>query len=220
MKTKSKLSQTIICFDFETTGLRPDFHEVIEIAARAYNALSLEKVPDSMGGVFYSLLGIKHEDRVEDGALRTNKRTIEEIRAAPDPKLVWERFVTWINQFNPKGSPYMAPIACGKNIRHFDLRFAEQMCVRYCPKKEKTVLFSNRMVLDLEDEIYRWLRHDFDLDSMKLEDVARYFGYDISGLHGAMRDTEITGELMMRFLRLYETLRAKKVVKWRADDAS
>jgi DNA polymerase III epsilon subunit-like protein len=107
----------LVCFDFETGGLDPNHHEAIQVAGKAYNARTLEPYPVEMGGEFCSLMKPLYPDRLDPGALKVNKKTPEELMAAPDQKLVWNEFVAWVNKWNKRKNKWGAPLAAGKNIR-------------------------------------------------------------------------------------------------------
>ncbi len=206
-----------ICFDFETGGLDPARHEVIQVAGKAYNARTLEPYPAEEGGEFCSLMRPLHPERLEDEALKVNGKTRDMllgnaelgIEPAPEPRVVWGQFVAWVRNFNRKGTAWTAPIACGKNIRNFDLRFVEVLNEQYARGK-KTVLFNARTVVDLEDLLFAWFEDEADLADHKMDTVRRYFGMSSEGAHDALVDCRQTGALIMRFLRLHRELRRRR----------
>ena len=204
----------IICFDFETTGLRHDYHDVIQVAGKAYNCRSLEAYPPD-NGEFVSLMKPLYFDRIDEGALRVNKITRKELEGAPDQKVVWNRFVEWVGRYNPKGSAYMAPIAAGKNIRNFDLKFVETLNKLHCLQGEKTVLFNNRIQLELEDFMFSWFENSKDLPNLKMDTLRKYFGLSTKGAHSALVDVSQTGELLMRFLRLHRSLQKTQNIRFK-----
>ena len=196
----------IIVFDMETGGLRSDYHEAIEIAAICYNARTLEPYPESQGGSFVSLMKPLFPNRLEDGALKVNNITREQLENAPDQKVVWNNFVDWVNKFNKTNNKWGTPIAAGKNIRTFDLLFVNELNKRHCPKKEKTLLFNERQQIDLEDFLLHWFENSSKLPNQKLDTVRELFKLNKNNAHRAMKDVEDTGLLIMKFLKLYRTL--------------
>lgn len=208
------INPNIVVFDFETGGLDPNFHEAIQIAGKAYKFATLEPYDD---GEFVSLMKPLHPERLQEDALRVNKKTKDELLAAPDQGVVWNKFVEFVNKWNPKGNGYTAPIAAGKNIRKFDLRFAQVLTKLHCPKKEKTVLFSPKWDIDLEDFLLGWHYGNPDLPDMKMDTVREYFGLSREGAHDALVDVRQTGTLIMRFLRMQRQYRPR--VQWRAGAA-
>lgn len=199
----------IIVFDLETGGLESNFHDAIQVAGKAFNSRSLEPYPPEEGGEFVSLMKPLHFDRLTPGAERVHKITPEILKGAPDQKIVWNQFVAWVNKFNTKGTKYGAPIAAGKNIRAFDMKFVEVLNQLHCPKKEKTLLFNQRMQLDLEDVMFLWFENDGELSNMKMDTLRQYFGMNTEGAHNALVDVRQTGELLIRFLKLHRELRRR-----------
>jgi DNA polymerase III epsilon subunit-like protein len=144
-------------------------------------------------------------------AFRINRFTKERVLAAPEPKLVWNQFIKWVKGYNKKkGGPLGAPIAAGKNIRNFDFRFVNDLNERYADKKGKTVLFSTRRQLDLEDLIFYWFEGTNDLLNEKMDTLRDYFGLDHEGAHDALIDCRQEGGLVIKFLKLARDLRRRK----------
>lgn len=197
----------IICFDFETGGLKAGYHEAIEIGAVAYNGTTLEPYPASQGGEFVSLMRPVHFDRLSPEAQSVHGITPEELRGAPEQGVVWRQFIEWVGRFRKKGA-LGAPIAAGKNIRNFDLGFVDELNRLHGPKKEKTVLFNARRQLDLEDLIYWWFLGSDELPNHKMDTLRQYFGLAGEEAHRALPDAREEGEVIMRFLRLKQKLRA------------
>jgi DNA polymerase III epsilon subunit-like protein len=197
----------LVVFDFETGGLNPEYNEAVSVGAKAYNMRTLEPYPVSEGGEFYSLMRPLWPERLEAKALEVNRLTRSELLAAPDQKLVWNQFVAWVGRFNKKGgSFYGAPVAAGKNIVDFDLKFLAQLNLRHCPKGEKTVVFNRRQVVDLEQHLFNWFNHTDDLGDYKMETVRPYFGLPSDEGHNALVDARQTGALLMSFFGLYRKL--------------
>lgn len=205
-------SSYFVVFDFETTGLSPETSEVIQVAGKAYDPRTLDAVPLSAGGEFSSMMRVLRPERLDDEgvkkALAVNKKTKEEILAAPEQALVWREFVAWVNKFNPSRKFTAAPIACGKNIRNFDLKFVEVLNGLHCPKKS-TMLFSTRTQVDLEDLILLWFENDRELENWKMDTLREYFGMSTDGAHDALQDVIQTGTLIMRFLKMHRELRRR-----------
>jgi DNA polymerase III alpha subunit (gram-positive type) len=204
-----------VVFDFETGGLNPLFNEAIEIAGKAYNGRTLEPVPLEQGGEFCSLMKPLYPERLEPGALKVNNKTKDELMVAPDQKLVWNQFVNWVKKWNPKQNRWTAPIACGKNIRSFDMMFLNELNKKHCDKKEETIVFNTRRQLDLEDFLHLWFENSSDLVNEKMDTLREFFGLDMDGAHSALVDVRQTGELIFRFLRLHRQLRSKGVVTFK-----
>lgn len=202
----------IVVFDFETGGLKPGYHEAVQVAGKAYCGRTLEPYPPAQGGEFCSLMRPLYPERLDERALAVNGKTRAELLAAPDQGVVWNQFVAWVGRFAKNSSPLNAPIAAGKNIRHFDLKFADALNRLHCKRKEKTVLFNQRRQLELEDLFFSWFEddHDADLPNEKMDTLRGYFGMSREGAHDALVDVRQTGLLVVLFLRLHRRLRATR----------
>ena len=62
----------------------------------------------------------------------TNK-TREQLAEAPDPKVVWKKFVKFVEKYNWKGTQWFAPIPAGFNIIGFDMIIIDRMCKAFGP---------------------------------------------------------------------------------------
>lgn len=196
-----------ICFDFETGGKDPNTVEAIQVAAVHIHPRRL-----ILGDSFNSLMRPLEPDKLEEEALRINKKTREELAAAPHPKDVWQQFTTFVKKFNYKGTPFGAPIACGYNITNFDMVLVERMCQLYGPINEKTgkqALFSSFIQYDVMLDIFRFWENRRDLPNMRLTTVLEYMGMSSEGAHDAMWDTRATAQLVCKYLKLYRHLGAK-----------
>lgn len=203
----------LICFDIETTGLEAGYHEVCQLAAIAYDPITLDPIPKEEGGVFDSLLKPLHEDRIQEQAMRTHKIPLEVLRKAPHPKAVWIAFLEYLKQFNPKGQKRIAPIPCGKNIRKFDLPFIYHLSSLYSPKKDKQIVFNELEQIDLQDLIRHWFWFDKELDSMSMDRLREFFGMRFDSAHQALRDVEQTGYMITHFMKVTRELRLKHTVR-------
>lgn len=204
----------LLVFDFETGGLQiahptqcETASEVIQIGAVAYSGKTLEPYP---GGEFVSLMKPKRMNGLQPEALKVNGIKIEDLEKAPDPEAVWPRFIDFVSQYNSGKGAYTAPIACGKNIEGFDLKFIPFLNDAYSPKKDKTILFNGRTVLDLEQDLHRWFAWNDEMPNLKMDTVREYFGIPVHPYHDALTDAREEGEILMRFLRLYRTLKNSK----------
>ena len=200
----------IIVYDFETGGKDPYTCEPIQIAAVAIDPRKL-----TLGLTFDSLMKPLEPDKLEEGALQVNKKTREELANAPHPELVWKEFATYIAKFNPKGNPFNAPIGAGFNIRNFDTVLVHRLCEKYGPQKDgKQNLFSNFMIYDVLDDIFRWHENtdvlakfsDSGRADMKFSTIRKYVGLSQEGAHDALNDVLATGRLLVKLMKLYRGL--------------
>lgn len=198
---------TILVFDFETGGLDIPTLEPVQIAAVALDPHSLQ-VKDT----FNSLMKPLDFNNLQAKAMEVNKKTVEELRMAPEQKLVWEAFAKFVKKQQKKGGPLGAPIAAGKGIRCFDIPIANRLCQTYgmTDKSGNPNLFHKRTQLDLEDIIWLWFESSDELPNHKMDTLRPYFGLSTDGAHDALVDVMQTAELIRRFLKLHRTLKSRK----------
>lgn len=211
-----------IVFDFETSGLSNITDHAVSLAGKAYNARSLQAYPVEQGGEFASFMKPPDIEKIDfkSRAFQVNHITREQLEVAPDQSVVWNQFIQWVGKFNPKGTQWMAPIACGKNIRNFDMGFVEQLNLRHSPKKDKTVLFNKRTIVDLEDLMFTWFENESDPPKHNMDELRGYFGLSKDGAHSAVVDVQQTGALIMKFLSLHRVIQKKQIVKFKGAFAS
>ena len=191
--------ENIIVFDIETTGLDPVENDCIEICAQVVDGMTLSKIPKDDGGVFYSLMKPQKPENIEQRALDVNKKTREEIMAAPEAKLVWPQFANWVSQWKKS----YQPIAAGKNIRGFDLKFVKELNNRHLKKPKDFSLFNARTIIDLEDLLFYWFEGNDELSGYSMDIVRPYFGLTLEGAHSATIDVEQTTDLIIHFMKLH-----------------
>jgi len=203
--------RTYIVFDFETgdkdvSKFENDMGcEPVQIAALAINPRNL-----TMGAHFESLMRPLQPELLQDEALAINHKTREQLAAAPHPEVVWGDFATFIQRFNRKpGDNFHAPVACGYNIRGFDMRIVEKLCQKYGPvdaRSNKQGLFSNFMCVDLMDDIFRFTENTTKLPNMRLDTVRDWMGMSKENAHDALQDVRDTAAIMIRFMKFYRNL--------------
>jgi DNA polymerase III epsilon subunit-like protein len=197
--------QNIIVFDFETGGLDPMVNPPIQIAGMVINPRTLEPLPNS---TYSKMMRPSEEDykNVTDDALRINKKTREQILAAPPEELVWKEFATFCQKYKVGPRP---AIPCGKNIRTFDMAYVRRLCKKYgfWDKKRQTQnIFDERVQLDLDDYLFSWFESNDELENFRMDTVRPYFGITNEGGHDALQDVRDTWALMSKFLKLHRTL--------------
>ncbi len=147
---------------------------------------------------------------IEDGALAVNKKTREQIEAAPDIEVVWGRFAAFCKQYNlgGKSTTYAAPIPCGHNVIGFDNVIANRMCEAYgfVDKNGKPTLFNNIYVYDTLQLCNYWLGWQKDPAKLNLNALREYFGISTEGSHDALKDVLDTAGILQRLLKLTRRL--------------
>jgi DNA polymerase III epsilon subunit-like protein len=195
----------IACFDFETGGLDTNTCPVIQVAATIVNPRTLEPIPNA---TFSSMMCPSDEDfqLIQDGALAVNKKTREEIKAAPIEGLVWKQFCEFIQRYRTSDG---LPIPAGKNIRGFDLPIAERLCKKHGfwdKKHNRNNIWHWRYVIELEDFLFYWFEDSNELSSYSMDNIRPYFGITSEGAHDALVDVQQTVKLITKFMRLHRAI--------------
>lgn len=208
----------IIVFDFETGGANPYTCQPTQIAAIAIHARKLEVQP---GGIFNSEIRPIIDDEkaieagvapLEDKALEITRKTREELAKAPPPKIVWNKFTEFCNQFNFKKTSFTAPIPAGYNINGYDMPIVQRMCEQYGPvdaKNGSQKIFNPIFKIDLMDHIYCWFENNQDVKGYSMDYLRDYFGLSKDNNHDALQDVKDTANILIKFLRLQRNLLKK-----------
>ena len=208
----------IIVFDFETGGVNPQTCQPTQIAAIAIHARKLQVQP---GGIFNSEIRPIVDDEkaiaagvapLEEKALEITRKNREDLSKAPPPKVVWQKFAEFCNQFNFKGTSFTAPIAAGYNIIGYDLPIVQRMCEQYGPidkKKNVQKIFNPIFTIDLMHIIYCWFENNQDVKGYNMDYMRDYFGLSKDNNHDALQDVKDTANLLIKFLRLQRSLLKK-----------
>jgi DNA polymerase III epsilon subunit-like protein len=202
----------IICFDFETGGLDTTKCSPIQVAAIVINPRTLEPIPNATFNSMMCPQTQEEFDDIEDGALFVNKKTREQIKAAPLENLVWQNFTEFVLRYkNVAGSP----IPAGQNILGFDLPISDRLCKKYGPwdkRRNQQALWNNRDAIDLLKYTFAWFENSNELDNFRMDTLRQYFGLSLEGAHDAYQDVKDTWALISRFLKLHRNLAKRDTV--------
>ena len=190
-------------FDFETTGLDVNKVQPYEIACQIYNGRSLEPIE---GATFVSLCKPTKDCEIEQTSLQITGIKYEEIMEAVSIEIIYQKFCDFLLKYNPEFTKWTAPIACGHNIRNFDLPIHERMMKQFCKKKSDTVAFSNIRVVDLMDLSLYWFENVKEIQSDSLNSLRNFFGIDCKGAHRGLKDVEDTGWIIMKLMNFHRNL--------------
>jgi DNA polymerase III epsilon subunit-like protein len=209
----------IVVFDFETGGLDPKKCVPIQVAAIVINPRTLTPIP---GAEFNSMMCPMTEEEfntIEDGALAVNKKTREQIKAAPVEKLVWQNFTNFVLKHKTKDG---WPIPAGQNIINYDLPISERLCEKYGPwdkKQNRQALWNTRDTIDLLHYTFSWFENSNELPNRKMDTLRNYFGLSKEGSHDAFVDVKQTWAIISKFLQLHRTLAPRVQFKGALADA-
>jgi inhibitor of KinA sporulation pathway (predicted exonuclease) len=202
------MNNNYICvFDLETSSAKPSTTQILSLGAVILDARSLEQKSE-----FYSLFKPTDVSAVEEGALKVNNLTLEELDKAPETPVIFSQFVSWLTQYNKSRSKTYsigAPIAAGYNIDNFDLPIVRRYCKTYGfgwdDKREDQFIFNQIYSIDVLKFMF-WLNYSSnELPSLKLGEVLQYMGAPpevIAGSHNALVDVQNTAHILRKVISL------------------
>lgn len=211
--------------DYESTSRYPHTTQPIQLSAVAIHSQKLEIIE---GSEFDSLIRPIEDPElqakaglgaIEDEALAVNRKTMEELRLAPDLKTVWTQFIEYTNNFNYKKNSYTAPIVAGYNIIGFDNIITDRICGphgwNYGPwdkDRQKNSLFNPIYKIDLMDLVFTWFSSTAEPRKLNLGCLSEFLGIDTTNLHDALEDVKVTANILCRFLKMQRELNTR--IKW------
>lgn len=189
-KGKSLLqsSQNFVAIDIETTGLSPDYDEIIELGAAKYLDGQLVDTFDSL---------VKPQNPIDDFISSLTGITNDMLRDAEPLEIVLPQYINFIGNM----------LVVGHNV-NFDINFIYDECER-CGLSS----FDNDFVdtMRLSRRMYK------DLPNHKLDTVARHFCLPERSAHRGLNDCVISANCYLkmvedseRFSEAVSTLQKKK----------
>jgi len=207
------IPRNFLVFDFETDGVDPYSCNPVQLAAQIVHSKKLEIIPHEKFCTDMKPLGIEDVDKyVSDPKVRKTVEwhakqqkcefddVIQRWREAPDQQLAWSQFNTFVTKQNWKKTAFTAPIACGMNIRNFDLIICKKLNDKYGIK----TMFWKRDQIDLLDLFFYWFENLEDgPKSHNMDTIREYFGMSAENAHDAMKDVQDCAEIICRFMRVH-----------------
>lgn len=206
------INKNYICvYDFETSSADPLTTQPLEIGAIMLDPRTLEVVKDSQ---FHSLFRPTNMSEVQDGALKVNGLTREQIAAAPEQKLVFENFAQYVKKFGG-GSQWNSPIRAGHNILGFDNVIMDRLCLLYgkCDKNGRQSLFHPTQNLDTLHICFMWFENLPEPNKLGMDCLRPFFGLSDEGAHSATADVENTAKILVKFMEFHRRLSPKTKFK-------
>ena len=113
MKTYSSLvhlnGNLMAAIDFETTGLEPGYHEIIQVAVVPLNS---DLLPNPEIRPFYHNIAPKHPQRAAKGALQINGHDLADLMLnAPSSEKVADLLVEWFEALDLPATKKLVPLA-------------------------------------------------------------------------------------------------------------
>lgn len=165
-KSLIDIPNSYVVFDIETTGLDPEYDEIIEIGA--------VKIKDGIEVEKFNTL-IKPEYDIDEFITELTGITNEMVKNAPSIDEVLPKFMDFIKDY----------IVIGHNV-NFDINFIYDNLER---------LNISPITNDFIDTLRISRRLIPELKHHKLSDLANYFNIDTKGSHRSLKDVEITCEV-------------------------
>lgn len=208
------------CYDFETSGINKYNCQPLQLACIIIDIRKLEIVPDSL---FESLIrpveDIDEQKKhglgpITAKALEINKLDMNELRLAPQPKVVWKSYVEYLSNYNLKGikgNAWTAPIAAGYNNSNYDDQITIRMCQKYGPKLDDNGSwtihhpFHNFDAMKMAQNMFHNMKLN-NTHSLSFDNLRKYFGYSTENAHNAKTDVMQTADLIIRFLKLFRKI--------------
>ena len=158
-----------VLFDIETTGLDPEYDEIIEIGA-------IKVDNNKVMNEFHSL--IKPDNEIDEFITNLTGITNEMVENAPNIEEVLPNFINFIGD----------EILIGHNV-NFDINFVY----------DKTVNLGLGIVKNNYVDTMRLSRILLpELPHHRLKDLAEYYKIDTKGNHRASKDVQITNEVYLK----------------------
>lgn len=173
-----------LVFDVETTGLDPQKHAMVQLAA-------IPVINGIKGEPFVSYLK-PHEGAVIDpGALKINKLTYEQIMEFPDAKEVMHKFIDWVDSHETLFA------LMGHNVP-FDRKFLYTTLNRNAMNMQYITRFRtvDFCTLEMARTVFKGKRNA--PERMNLGALCKFFQIPLENAHDAMADIVACYEVFLR----------------------
>ena len=196
----------IVVIDFETSSANPTTTQILQIGAVVLDRNSL-KIKDE----FETLVKPDDPTTVEDGALKVNHLTLEQLDSAPEAKVIFPAFAAWIQKHNIRKDhgTFGSPIMAGWGIDGFDLPILTRYCQQYGfwdKKWSNQTLVNPIFTFDAMKHFWFWTRTNHEVTNIKLGTVLEYMGVPqeeiASGAHSALWDVKWSAKIIVKLLQV------------------
>lgn len=210
---------TIVVFDFETTGVDPNTCQPVQLAACAINSRTLEI---KRGSWFCTDIKPTNFEIIERSNIEwhmkqkgcTEDELMQRWDTAPEQKHVIQNFVDYIHQHNWRKDKFTAPVPAGHNILKYDLPILDRIIKE---NKIKTpYLFNLRDYIDTMHLCMLWLESLGEPTNYNMDALREYFGFDETSkaaAHDAKQDVNDTVKILVRFMKMHRTIAQNKKFK-------
>lgn len=183
----------VLYFDVETTGLDPVKNDVIQIAG-------IIEIGNEVKMDFCMNCQPFSYDNITQEALDINGYTIEQIKTFDSPGAVYRKligiFEKYIDRFDKSDKFYPA----GQNVR-FDVDFLKQFFIKNDDKYYGSWLNYHYVDLLYLAAVLKYAGK-IDVENLKLETIAEYFGFKFKA-HDALADITTTRLILKQIIGGY-----------------
>ena len=148
-------------------------------------------------------------DPIEDEALKITHKTREQLENAPTLKVVWNKFIKFVGQYNWKNDPFFNPVPVGFNIIGFDMIIVNRLCQEYGPwDKQKNVqkIFSKVYKIDIMDMIFSWTEGDPSIRSISMDSLRDIMGLSKDNAHDALQDVKDSANIFIKMMKTHRAV--------------
>lgn len=152
------------------------------------------------------------------------------MEKAPIPKVVWQEFCNFVNQFNYKKTRWTAPVLAGYNNNNFDDKITERLAggnniYNECEKEpykfgpwdleyKVPALFHPIHSVDLMKIIFSWTENCKDTKNISFDKIRERFGMTTDGAHNSLVDVVQGSMLLIKFLKFQRSIYSKSKEKF------
>lgn len=205
------LNNDLLCaVDVETTGLRPRFHDIIQIAVIPLTT-SLEPSPHHIP--FICEMKPRRPENIDQEAMNINRMRMCDIMVKGlDPYKAADLFVEWFENLKLSFRKRIIPLGC--NYDKFDYNFivdwlgpeTYDMCFHYHTRDiQRTALYLNDRA--------GWHNEPFPFHKLGLAYLCSRLKVEYPRQHDAVEDARVTAEIYKRMMSHTITLREEDDLK-------
>jgi DNA polymerase III alpha subunit (gram-positive type) len=202
------MNNNYLCvYDFETSSPKPLSTQILQIGAAIIHPKSFDIVAE-----FNAVAKYENWDQVESKALEVNHLTKEQLDKAPDIKIVFADFVSFVQKYNIGNNSWGYPIPCGQNIGNFDSIILDRYCQRFKVwnnKEERNKLFHPFLSIDTACLFFGWFENEKEPRTLGQVAVAKHLGIteeQLNKAHNAIEDVRINAQILIRFLKFQRNI--------------
>jgi len=183
----------VFYFDTETTGLDSHQNDIIQLAY----LVEIDGEVKEKGNLFMQPF---RYDTISQEALAINKRTIEEIKKFPEPRVIYVQIKSLLSKYVDRYNKSDKFIPAGYNVR-FDIDFLQQFFIKN-GDKYFGAFFDYHFIDPMPIINCLNYKGSMKLQNAKLITACEFLGIKIEA-HDALSDIEATRECLKKLINDY-----------------